>query len=110
MVADDDAHHTGADRLDDTGSLVTQNSGAARLCGAVDRIEIRVADAGSREAHEDLTWARWREIEVLNVERASGRLENGGTDLHGAPAVSTDGGPAAWRARSSSSGMWQRIR
>ena len=105
MVADDDARHTGADRLDDTCTLVAEHRRAARLGGTVDRVEIGMADAARTEAHQHLTRLRRVEIELLHLVGPAGRLEHGGTNLHGAAAVDTDGCPAACSARNSSSGM-----
>ena len=50
------------------------------------------------------------EVELLEVERSTRRLENGSANLHGAPTAATSGGPAAWSARSSSRGIWHRMR
>ena len=82
MVADDDAGHAGADRLDDAGTLMAEHGGAACLGRAVDRVEVGVADAARAEPHEHLA-RLWRgELEILHLVRPTGCLEHSGANLH----------------------------
>ena len=74
----------GPDRLDDAGALVAEHGRAARLGGAVDRVQVGVADAARVQAHEHLAGPRRGELELLHLRAARRCLEHGGADLHGA--------------------------
>ena len=102
MIAYRDTRHAGTDRLDDARTFVTEDGRAPRLRRPVDRVEVRVADATRVEPHEHLVPARRCELELLDVVWASGLLEDGRADLHA--------GARSCNARSSSRGMWQRIK
>ena len=97
-----DTRHVGTDRLDDSGTFVTEHGRAPRLCRPVDRIEVRMAHAARVEPHEYLVPPGGSELEVLDVVRAPGLLEDGRADLHA--------GACFCKRRNSSSGMWQRIK
>jgi hypothetical protein len=102
VIADLDTRHVGTDRLDDSGTFVTEHGRAPRLCRPVDRIEVRMAHAARVESHEHLVPPRRRELELLDVVWAPGLLEDGRADLHA--------GACFCKRRTSSSGMWQRIK
>src|SRR5205823_1235964 len=106
VVAGRDPGYGGADRLDDSRALVPEHRGAACLGRAVDRVLVRVADAARMQAHEDLPGAGAGQCELRHMERPARPLEDGRADLH---AVAASLG-STWMRRSSSIGMWQRIR
>ena len=83
VVAGGDEGDTVADALDDTRALVAED--ARRVAGRVGarrRVQIRVADTARGEADENLACPRLGEVDLLDGERASELLENGGADLH----------------------------
>ena len=85
MVAGRDARHALADLLDDPRALVPEHGGGvAGGIGATGGVEVGVADAAGREAHEHLTGSRPVELDLLDDERLGELLENGGANLHGA--------------------------
>ena len=106
MLAGHDAGHARADRLDDSRALVAEHRRAACLGRAVDRVLVRVADTARVQPHEHLARTGAGQLELRHGHRPTRPLEDGGTNLH---AVAASLGPS-WRRRSSSIGMWQRIR
>ena len=94
-----------ADRLDDPGTLVTQDGWAARLGGAVDGIEIGVADARRAQAHECFTGPGRGQLQLDELERRPRVLEDRRACPQGAPppgdsapASSSAGESPFWRA------------
>ena len=78
-----DECHAGPDLLDDSSSLVTQNT--VRVPGRVGAgggVEIGVAHAAGLEPHECLAGFRLRELDLLNDERLPELLEHRGPDFH----------------------------
>ena len=73
MVAHRDAPDARADRLDDPRALVPEHRRAPRLGGAVDRVEVGVADAARMQAHEHLARPRRRQLELVHLERPARR-------------------------------------
>src|SRR5262249_21688582 len=72
-----------ADALHDTRSLVAEH--ARRIAGRVDargRVQVGVADAARGEPHEHLARLGLGEVDLLDDERLSELLQNGGADLH----------------------------
>ena len=80
-----------ADRLDDAGALVAQDGRAARRGRPVDRIEIGVADARGAQAHEHFTGPGRGQLQLHELERRPGVLEDRRAYPQGAPPP---GGPA----------------
>jgi len=98
VVADLQVAHALADRLDDARALVAEHRrGVARRVDARGGVHVRVADAACDEAHEHLTGARLRELELLHDERLSELLEYCGTHAHA--AQSTAGPARSWHLR-----------
>ena len=84
MIAGREARHTRADLLDHPGALVPEHG--RRVTGGIDTaggVEVGVANAAGRQAHQHLTGARPVEVDLLDHERPGELLENGGADLHG---------------------------
>jgi hypothetical protein len=83
VVAGRHAGHALARRLDHAGALVPEHRGrVAGGIGAARGVEVRVADAAGREAHQHLAGSRCVQLDVLDDERLGELLEHGGADLH----------------------------
>ena len=104
MVADPNAGDALTHGLDDACTLVSQDGRAPCLSGSVDGVPVGVADAARAQAHEDLLRSRRRELELRHDERTARLLQHDSPNPH-AVAVSF-----ACSRRSSSIGMWQRMR
>ena len=98
----------GADRLDDPRPLVAEHGRAARLGRAVDRVEVGVADAARGEPHEHLARPGRRKLELLDVRAAPPVCSSTAARIFTRRCRRLR--LRACSARSSSSGMWQRIR
>ena len=94
-----------ADRLDDARALVPEHGRAPGLRGSVDRVPVRVAHAARAQADEHLLGPGRCELELRHrrADRRSARARPRESSRR-APSPS----PAA--RRSSSIGMWQRMR
>ncbi len=110
MLARPHTGDAGSDGLDDARPLVPEHRGTGRGRGAVDRVQVGVADAARVDADERLAGV-WRvEVELGDLEARAHVGQHGRTDLHSLTiGARGGGGPAVCRRRSSSSGMWQRI-
>src|SRR5438105_2576386 len=86
VIAGAQRRHVGADRLDDARALVAQHDGAIEGPAplAIDDVEVAVADAGGRGAHEDLAAPGLVDLDRLHRERLVGLAKDRGLDLHGA--------------------------
>ena len=74
---------SGADRLDDAGSLVAEHRRrVAGRVGAGGRVEVGVADAAGDESDERLPGPRLGELDLLHSERLPELLEHRGAHLH----------------------------
>src|SRR3989442_1126383 len=98
--------YAGPARLDPARPLMAEHRGTARGRRAVDRVEVAVTYAAGVDPHEHLVAARRRQLDVAHVDRLSGVGKDRRGDSHPASF-------AAWGAcsrRSSSIGMWQRMK
>ena len=96
VVARGDEGDTVADALDDARAFVAEDARrVAGRVGARGRVEIGVADAAGGEADEHLARLRLGEVDLLDDERASELLEDGGADFHAASIVSASAGRRA---------------
>ena len=84
-----------ADGLDHPRALVAKHRGTGRLGGAVDRVEVRVADAAGAQPDEHLALRGRRQVELRQLERSTHPLEDRGANLQGpfSPAAAAARGP-----------------
>ena len=82
MVADGDVGDSGADLLDDAGTLMTEHDGRADGDVAEARMLVGAAQAGGNNANEDLVLARIGDLKLLERERSAMLLDNCCFDLH----------------------------
>src|SRR3972149_120453 len=92
VVALFDVRHVFAGGGDDAGRLVAEDDGYGRV-GAVELVQLRVADAGGELPDQDLARAGVRQVDVVDDHGLSGLDEDGGRRLHSA------GGVLAWCRR-----------
>ena len=95
------------DRLDHARALVPEDGGTAGRRRPVDRVPVRVADAARVQSHEHLAGVGWRELQLGDLER---RRRPGRERQPGRSSADGNLAGASAAARSSSIGMWQRIR
>ena len=96
VVAGRDERHAVAHALDDACALVPEHARrVAGRIGARRRVEVGVADAARDEPDERLARLRLGQLDVLDDERLSELLENGGADLHPPILLSRTGGARA---------------
>ena len=82
-VAGHDGVDPGPDRLDDARALVAEDRRPAAVAQvAVGEADVRVADAGGRDAHEHLARPRRVERDGLHAQRRVALVQDGGADLH----------------------------
>ena len=87
MITGFEASHAVADRLDDSGSLVTAHHGEGCV-GEVAHSDVLVGVAQPGETHldEHLLRAGVVDLELLDLPRGVDFVGDGGTCLHGAEA------------------------
>jgi len=83
VAAPPHAGDAGADLLDDAAALVTEDGRTWRLGGAVDRVQVGVADAAGVQPHEHLARSRRRQLELGYHQRSADALEHGRAGDHG---------------------------
>ena len=67
------------DRFDDAGPFVTEHRRQGRLEVAGHEVPVAMADAGGRDPDEDLVATGRRELELLDPERGTRLVEDGGS-------------------------------
>jgi hypothetical protein len=76
-----DSGDAGTKLLDDRGTLVAQHDGPGALPVSVAYMEVRVAHAGRQHPDPDLAGARGVEGQLLDDERRSRTVDDGGAQI-----------------------------
>ena len=83
MVSGLDVRNAGTDFLNDASSFVTQDRRQRRGMDALEHVQVGVADAAGRHAHQDLTALGRVDIDLLYHQRRVVLVQNGGTHVRG---------------------------
>ena len=89
VIAGLHVRHAGADLLDDASALVPEDRRQGRRVDPLHDVEVGVADAARRHAHEDLAVPRRVELHLLDHERLVELVEHRGPHARILPGAAT---------------------
>ena len=80
----------GADGLDDARALVTKHRRAPGGRGAVDRVEVAVADTAGMQPHQNLSGMRRGQFELAHIHGSAGFRQHCRRDPHQVSLTATE--------------------